>query len=96
MARTRIRTADEQKKVDEALRRVVDYIQKFEEVIRKAAEIEFDEGNPKEIFDRIGLRPYINAELGRRIKRERVVRQIAAVQYEMWTNRQATKPPEVK
>ena len=29
----------------------------FEEVIRKAAEIEFDEGNPKEIFDRIGLRP---------------------------------------
>lgn len=36
----------------------------FEEVIRKAAEIEFDEGNPKEIFDRIGLRPYINAQNG--------------------------------
>ena len=36
----------------------------FEEVIRKAAEIEFDEGNPKEVFDRIGLRPYINAQNG--------------------------------
>ena len=35
----------------------------FEEVVRKAAEIEFDEGNPREIFDRIGLRPYINAKL---------------------------------
>tara|TARA_Y100000593_G_scaffold83289_1_gene156847 strand:+ start:207 stop:386 length:180 start_codon:yes stop_codon:yes gene_type:complete len=35
----------------------------FEDVVRKAAEIEFDEGNPREIFDRIGLRPYINAEL---------------------------------
>ena len=53
----------------------------FEEVIRKAAEIEFDEGNPKEIFDRIGLRPYINAELGA-IRRERGERL-----YEKWANR---------
>ena len=36
----------------------------FEEVIRKAAEIAFDEGKPKEVFDRIGLRPYINAQNG--------------------------------
>ena len=35
----------------------------FEDVVRKAAEIEFDEGNPREIFDRIGLRPYINDKL---------------------------------
>jgi len=42
----------------------------FEDVIRKAAEIEFDEGNPKEIFDRIGLRPFINLEL-EKLGRER-------------------------
>tara|TARA_R110000824_G_scaffold14554_2_gene61833 strand:- start:62 stop:280 length:219 start_codon:yes stop_codon:yes gene_type:complete len=72
MERTRIRTTDEQKKVDEGLRRVVDYIQKFEEVIRKAAEIEFDEGNPKEIFDRIGLRPFLNLEL-EKLKLEKLI-----------------------
>jgi len=42
----------------------------FEEVIRKAAEIEYDEGNPKEIFDRIGLRPFLNLEL-EKLGRER-------------------------
>ena len=31
----------------------------FEDIIRKAAEIEIDEGNPRELFDRIGLRPFI-------------------------------------
>lgn len=31
-------------------------------VIRKAAEIELDEGNPRELFDRIGLRPFIQEE----------------------------------
>ena len=48
----------------------------FEDVVRKAAEIEFDEGNPKEIFDRIGLRPYINAE------REKMRHEIATVHAE--------------
>jgi hypothetical protein len=42
----------------------------FEEVIRRAAEIEYDEGNPKEIFDRIGLRPFLNLEL-EKLGRER-------------------------
>jgi hypothetical protein len=52
----------------------------FEDVVRKAAEIEFDEGNPREIFDRIGLRPYINAEL------EEMRHEIATVhaEYEQW------------
>ena len=32
-------------------------------VVRKATYMEFDEGNEREIFDRIGLRPYIKALL---------------------------------
>tara|TARA_R110000824_G_C14825072_1_gene637203 strand:- start:267 stop:557 length:291 start_codon:yes stop_codon:yes gene_type:complete len=31
-------------------------------VIRKAAEIEVDEGNPRELFDTIGIRPFIEQE----------------------------------